>query len=72
MVDKVGETMTAPPTNRKQWTTPSHGIPSSPDCRRSVDHIRSQRALLYLQPSPSGTTSPDPVAGTKRTTCMEP
>ena len=37
---------------------------------RGVDHIRSQCALLYLQPPPTGTTPPDPVAGTKQSICM--
>ena len=37
---------------------------------RGVDHIRSQCALLYLQPPPSGTAPPDPVTGAKRNICI--
>ena len=37
---------------------------------RGVDHVRSQCALLYLQPTPSGTTAPTSAAGTRRNICM--
>ena len=58
-----------PPGGNYPWARMGAGSTFCTLCR-GVDHIRSQCALLYLQPPPSGTAPPAPVAGAKRNICM--
>ena len=51
MVDKVGETMTAISANKERWTTPSHGTPSSPDCRRQLSSGKDGGRVQHFVPS---------------------
>jgi hypothetical protein len=49
-VDKGGGTTTESFANREQWTTPSHGIPSSLDCRQPLSSGTDRSTARHFVP----------------------